>query len=251
MVLRRILKRAPEPASWTIPDGQRVYAVGDIHGRADLLGSLIEQIEADDRHRGPALTTIIFLGDLIDRGADSRGVVERLMALKAERPRVRILLGNHEEVMLKALAGDRQALRMLIRIGGRSTLISYGIGEGEIDAGSFDDLGQRLEAAVPDTHVKFLSGFEDHVRIGDYLFVHAGIRPGVAIERQRTSDLRWIRGDFLDHDGKHGLVVVHGHSVTEAVDERHNRIGIDTGAFASGRLTALGIEGASRWYLST
>lgn len=251
MVLRRLLKRAPEPAGWAVPDGQRVYAVGDIHGRADLLGSLIEQIEDDDRARGHALTTFVFLGDLIDRGADSSGVIDRLIELKAERPRTRILLGNHEEVLLKALAGDRQALRMLIKIGGRSTLISYGIAEAEIDAGSFDDLGQRLVAAVPERHVSFLSGFEDHVRIGDYLFVHAGIRPGIAIERQRTSDLRWIRSDFLDHDGSHGLVVVHGHSVTEAVDERHNRIGIDTGAFSSGRLTALGIEGVRRWFLST
>lgn len=234
-----------------IPAGQRVYAIGDIHGRSDLVDALMARIDADDAARGAAQTTIIFLGDLVDRGPDSAGVVERLKQLAAGPRTVRFLLGNHEEVFLKAVGGDRQALRFLARIGGRSTIISYGISPEEYDAMDFETLSEHLAEKVPADHIAFLKRFEDQISIGDYLFVHAGIRPRVALEEQSCSDLRWIRGDFLDYRGDHGCMVVHGHTITEAVDEQPNRIGIDTGAFASDCLTALGIEGSERWYLST
>ena len=233
-----------------VPGGTRIYAIGDIHGRCDLLDRLLGLIDEDDAARAPARTELIFLGDLVDRGADSFGVVERLMALKGTRP-VRFLMGNHEEVFLRAVAGDLRALRFLVRIGGRETLLSYGISEDEYAGLDFDGLMARLKETVPAGHIAFLSAFESWIEVGDYLFVHAGLRPGVAVEDQKMSDLCWIREDFLEHRESFGKMVVHGHSITDEIDERSNRIGIDTGAFASGRLTAIGLEGTERWYLAT
>jgi serine/threonine protein phosphatase 1 len=247
--LLNLMSRALPPAS-VVPEGRRVYAVGDIHGRLDLLERLLAMIDRDDRGRGLARTELIFLGDLVDRGPDSRGVVERLMALKAER-RARFLIGNHEEVFLRAVAGDTRALRFLTRIGGRETLFSYGISPEEYRELEYDALLAQIQAKVPADHIAFLSAFEKWIEVGDYLFVHAGLRPGVAVEDQETSDLCWIRDDFLRHRDSFGKIVVHGHSITEDIDEQPNRIGIDTGAFASGRLSAIGLEGDERWYLST
>lgn len=253
MVLRRLLKRSvdPVPNAHAIPAGERVYAVGDIHGRRDLLDTLIARIDADDARRGPARTTLIFLGDLVDRGADSSGVVQRLLDLSQSGRAVRFLMGNHEETFLKAARGDAGALRFLVKYGGRETVLSYDIGTEEYAAADFDELAVMLEERVPATHIDFIDGFEDQIAIGDYLFVHAGVRPGTPIAEQKASDLRWIRSEFLDYRGSHGPMVVHGHTITDDVDEQPNRIGIDTGAFASGRLTAIGLEGTDRWYLST
>jgi serine/threonine protein phosphatase 1 len=249
--LLNLVSRKPA-RTYAVPDGVRVYAIGDIHGRLDLLDSLLASIAADDRARGGALRTrYIFLGDLIDRGPESRGVVERLMALAEAGPDVRFLMGNHEEVLLRALDGDVRALRFLVRIGGRETLLSYGVGEEEYRSHDYDDLLRIAAERVPAAHRAFLTGFEKWISVGDYLFVHAGIRPGVAIEDQAASDLYWIRDDFLRHRDSFGKMVVHGHSITEEIDVRANRIGIDTGAFASGRLTAIGLEGDERWFLST
>ena len=247
--LLNLVTRA-QPRACSIPAGRRVYAVGDIHGRLDLVDRLLGLIDADDLRRGPAATELIFLGDLVDRGPDSRGVVERLMALRESRP-VRFLRGNHEEVFLHTLAGDLRALRFLIRIGGRETLLSYGISAEEYRELDYDELMALVRARVPPDHIAFLDSFEDWIEIGDYLFVHAGIRPGVALAEQKSSDLCWIRDEFLRHRESFGRMVVHGHSITEAIDERANRIGIDTGAFASGRLTAIGLQDDERWYLST
>jgi len=244
------LVRRPQPPAERVPDGVRVYAVGDIHGRLDLLDALLARIDEDDAARGPAATELIFLGDLVDRGPDSAGVVERLRILGDTR-RVRYLMGNHEEVFLRALDGDQRALRFLERIGGRETLLSYGISPDEYRALDYDELMTLLREKVPPAHVAFLSAFESWIEIGDYLFVHAGLRPGVALEEQKTSDLCWIRDDFLRHRDSFGKLVVHGHSITEEIDVRPNRIGIDTGAFASGRLTAIGLQGEERWFLST
>jgi serine/threonine protein phosphatase 1 len=239
-----------QPRGCAVPEGMRVYAIGDIHGRLDLLDRLLAMIDADDEARGPARTETIFLGDLLDRGPDSVGVVERLMALREQRP-VRYLIGNHEEVFLRALGGDLRALRFLVRIGGRETLLSYGISEAQYRDVDYEGLLALLQEKVPQSHIAFLSAFEAWIEVGDYLFVHAGLRPGVAVEDQKTSDLCWIREDFLRHRDSFGKMVVHGHSITEEIDERPNRIGIDTGAFASGRLTAIGLERDQRWYLST
>ncbi|MGH6781304.1 MAG: metallophosphoesterase [Sphingomonadaceae bacterium] len=234
-----------------IPDGRRVYAIGDIHGRLDLFDMLLDAIDADDTARGAAETQIILLGDLIDRGPDPAGVVARALRLGDAGRKVRYLLGNHEEVFLRAASGDAKATKFLIRIGGRSTLASYGITEAEYDELDYEDLAQLLVARVPREHLAFLEGFEDMIELGDYVFVHAGVRPGVELAEQKPSDLRWIRDEFLRHQGSHGRVVVHGHSISEDVDRQPNRIGIDTGAYASGRLTAIGLEGAESWCLAT
>jgi len=239
------------PSVHFVPDGIRIYAVGDIHGRLDLLDDLLEQIRRDDRDHGAARTQIIFLGDLIDRGPDSRSVVERLLKMRSEDNRLRFLIGNHEEVFLRALEGDLRSLRFLVRIGGRETLISYGITEEEYRRLDYEDLAEALRERVPAEHVAFLSAFERWVEIGDYLFVHAGIRPGIGLQDQAQSDLCWIRDDFLKHRESFGKMIVHGHSITNDVDIQSNRIGIDTGAFASGRLTAIGLQGNERWFLST
>lgn len=254
MPVRTLFNLVPrlQPRSNKVPDGVRVYAVGDIHGRLDLLDELLATMRADDRARGAGATTqYIFLGDLIDRGPESRGVVDRLMTLAQGGLNARFLMGNHEEVFLRAIGGDGRALRFLIRIGGRETLLSYGISEEEYRNLDFDDFARRAAELVPASHLAFLAGFEKWIALGDYLFVHAGLRPGVAIEDQSASDLYWIRDDFLRHRDSFGKIVVHGHSITEDVDLRPNRIGIDTGAFASGRLTAIGLEGEERWFLST
>lgn len=234
----------PGPSA-SIPPGQRVYAIGDIHGRLDLFDMLLARIDQDSAARGPAQVTLVLLGDLIDRGADSRGVVDRAMALVAAG-KARVLAGNHEEMLLSSL-DNTETLRHFLRHGGKETLFSYGLEQSEYSRTNIDDLHARLPDLVPKEHLAFIRAMEDRIVIGEYLFVHAGIRPGVALEDQTTSDLRWIRREFLDHADTHGHVVVHGHTITDEPVILPNRIGIDTGAFASGRLTALGLEGGAHW----
>lgn len=235
-----------------VPEGTRIYAIGDIHGRNDLLKALLAHIEADNVVRGPADTQIIFLGDLVDRGPDSFGVIETAMALKHGGRRVRFLMGNHEDVFIKACRlRDVQSLRYFLRIGGNETLQSYPITRAEYLSLDMQALADRLPTLVPEAHLAFLESFEDRIVIGDYAFVHAGIRPGVPIEEQKHSDLLWIREEFTAHRGDLEKVVVYGHTIYPEIEERGSRIGIDTGAYASGKLTAIGLEGGERWYLQT
>lgn len=244
-------RRKPAPAPASVPEGERVYAIGDVHGCSDLLTDLMARIDADDAKRGTAQTSIVFLGDLVDRGPDSAGVIETAMRLKAEGRRVRFLAGNHEEVFVKAASGDEKSTRFFVRMGGRETILSYPIDAYDYDTLEYGDLAERLKTLIPRDHVEFVESFEDMVEIGDYVFVHAGIRPGRALDAQRKSDLRWIRDEFLDDERDHGKVVIHGHTICEEVDHYDNRIGIDTGAYATGRLTAIGLEGTRRWFLAT
>lgn len=242
-------RRATPPQ---LPDGLRVYAIGDIHGCDAQLSALLERIDADDRTRGGDPATLIFLGDLVDRGPDSAGVVARLLDLSERRSNCRFLMGNHEEVFLKALSGDLKALRFFIRIGGIETLMSYGISDDAYRSADFEELMAMAQASVPDAHLRFVRGFEDLIELGDYVFVHAGIRPDVALADQRPSDLRWIREEFLgavprDTD----KVVVHGHTISDAVPLGGHRLGIDTGAYTGGPLTAVGLEGRDQWVLQS
>ncbi len=250
MVLKRLSTALRTRSKPRIPNGERVYAIGDIHGRRDLLDTLLAQIDADEAARGPARTSIVFLGDLVDRGPDSRGVIDRLIGLRGSGRTIRLLFGNHDEVFLKALEGDAKSLRFLTRIGGRETILSYGISNQDYECADFDALAALIASHVPAEHLAFLSAMENMVDIGDYLFVHAGIRPDIALADQKSSDLRWIREDFLRSRVRHPRLVVHGHSISPAADVRANRIGIDTGAFASGKLTALGLEGEESWFLT-
>lgn len=244
------LKRGQQ-RQYAVSEGLRVYAIGDVHGRLDLLDDLLCHIEADAQQQPAAHTRIILLGDYIDRGPQSAQVLDRVIA---GGPGWITLRGNHEQAMLDALDGggdSSRTLRLWLENGGRETLRSYGMSP---SLAYSDDLAAILDAAaalVPEHHLVALRTMPLFHRDGDYLFVHAGIRPGLSLDEQQESDLLWIREAFLDCRSDHGFVVVHGHSISRTVDERPNRIGIDTGAYATGRLTALVLEGADRRYLST
>lgn len=244
---------APPPPPALVPQGQRVYAIGDIHGRLDLLDALLTAIDADDASRPAARTTLILLGDLVDRGPDSAGVIERarrLLANPGGGRTVRILCGNHEEMFVRSF-DEVEMLRPFLRHGGKETLYSYGVDKRALTAAELEDAQAMMQAAVPQADRDFIATFEDMVTIGDYAFVHAGVDPLTRLDEQRASTLRWIREPFLSHDEQFGKVVVHGHTITEDAVLRANRIGIDTGAYASGRLTALALEGAERRLIET
>lgn len=240
---------APRPMP-SVPAGERVYAIGDVHGCADELATLLAMISEDHEARGPANLTVIFLGDLVNRGPDSARAVRLVRDLLASGTG-RLIKGNHEEIFVSAARGHRQAVRTLLRNGGRATLTSFGIGEDDIDRGSYGDLSEILKRDIPREDISLLDAGEDKIAIGDYLFVHAGIRPGVSINQQESSDLRWIREEFVDSAEDHGAVIVHGHTICESVERRANRIGIDTGAYRSGVLTAIGLERDQQWFLAT
>lgn len=238
-------------ASGVVPDGYRVFAIGDVHGRLDLLDEALARIQADGDARPPAETIIVFLGDLIDRGPSSAQVVERVRNYRRPGVRMVFLTGNHEEVLLRLLRGESRFLGDWLRFGGAECARSYGI-----DPATFRHMDPAqaialLRQQVPEEHREFLQGFADTFRIGSYLFVHAGLRPGVALAEQSQSDLRWIREPFLDNDHDHGFIVVHGHTICAQVDIHDNRIGLDTGAYRSGVLTVMGLEGDQRWFLQT
>ena len=233
------------------PRGTRAYAVGDVHGRLDLLDQLLAAIEQDLERRPARKTLLIFLGDLIDRGPDSRGVVERLRAYRHGKLRLYFLTGNHEEVLLRLLAGERGILANWLKYGGAECLRSYGCNPAVFAGQNERTALAMVKNAIPAEHARFIAGFADTLSFGDYLFVHAGILPGLDLSLQSQSDLRWIRSEFLDHEDDHGFVVIHGHTISDGVDEQPNRIGIDTGAYRTGVLTALALEGEERWTLDT
>jgi serine/threonine protein phosphatase 1 len=233
------------------PRGYRAYVVGDIHGRLDLLEQLLAKIHWQLAQQPARKVLLVFVGDLIDRGPSSAQVVERLRMYRRDGVRTVFLLGNHEEVMLRILQGETSLIPSWLSFGGSQCLKSYGLDMRQVGRRGDPDTLAMIRKAIPAEHVKFLSSFVDTCRFGDYLFVHAGIRPGVEIDRQSQSDLRWIREPFLFDETDHGFVVVHGHTITGEVDERPNRIGIDTGAYRTDVLTALAIEGADRWYVDT
>lgn len=239
--------RKSPPAA--IPDGQRVYAIGDIHGMRGALDRLLAMI-TDDLSGFQGEASLIFLGDYVDRGPDSRAVIDRLIGGNLPGDRHIFLKGNHEEVMLQVMDGRDDREMGWLAFGGIETLDSYGIDRVAVrKAGR--GVGSALRAAVPDSHRLFLHHLQMEARVGDYLFVHAGIRPGVPLDEQADRDRIWIRETFLHSEEDHGAVVVHGHSISAEPVVRANRIGIDTGCFASGRLTALCLEGSERRFLTT
>jgi serine/threonine protein phosphatase 1 len=241
--------RAAPPVLRAVPDGSLIYAIGDIHGRDDLFAALLDEIDADRARRPHEQCILVLLGDLVDRGPDSDKVIDRAIELRDRFDRTHHLIGNHEECMLAALTGEVRALRYFIRIGGDATVRSYLRDDALYEATSFEELADLFPRRVPQSHVDFLGRGEDLVEYGDYIFVHAGVRPGVALDRQKTSDLRWIREDFLGSESEHGRMVVHGHTISEDVERRANRIGIDTGAYATGKLTAIGLSKSDHWFV--
>lgn len=242
------MSHAPSQRTACIPSGLRIYAVGDVHGRSDLLDALHARIVGEVARERPREVRLVYLGDYVDRGPDSFGVVERLLApLPAGWRRV-CLRGNHEDMMLKALAEVEHGDLWLLN-GGGATMDSYFRAAGRTAPGAPEAALAALPDVVPDRHLAFLAGLETRHACGGYLFVHAGVRPGVPLSEQRPDDLRWIRRPFLDSDEDFGAVVVHGHTITRRPVQRPNRIGIDTGAYDSGVLTALVLEGATRRFL--
>ncbi len=238
----------------TVPDGRRVYAVGDIHGRLDLFDALLDLIAEDMAARGPAEANLVLLGDLIDRGPDSAGVVLRAMELGARGTRfagVGVLRGNHEQALLDALDGDLAALEHWLHFGGEAALVSWGADRRRLESETLDGQLAIARATVPSSVHHWLLRRPVSGRIGGYYFAHAGVRPGVPLADQARADLIAIRRPFLASRRRHGAVVVHGHSVRREVEDRRNRIGIDTGAWKTGVLTALALEGETRRYLQT
>jgi serine/threonine protein phosphatase 1 len=236
------------------PAGTVAYAIGDIHGRLDLLVRMHGMIEADAGRRASPRRVVVYLGDYVSRGPDSRGVVDRVMDwLPPGFERV-TLKGNHEDLMLRTHGGEFEAGRHWLDYGGIEALASYGVTMAESaarDAATVADLSRRLAQALPAPHLAFLRGLGISHREGDYYFVHGGIRPGIALEAQSERDCIWIRKTFLDSEGDHGAVVVHGHSIRDQVEFRRNRIGLDTGAYRSGMLSCLVLEGDQANLLQT
>jgi serine/threonine protein phosphatase 1 len=231
-----------------VPAGQRVYAVGDIHGRLDLLLPLLARIRDDIAARSGADNHVVLLGDLVDRGPYSAETLEYAVSGLPGFATFHILMGNHEEAMLRALdPQDDQSQNLWLKFGGYETLASYGLPVATLG----EDLPpvETLRQYIPERHRQFLDNLPDAIRFGDYVLVHAGVRPGVPLEEQNPQDMRWIRHEFLDHKGDHGAFIVHGHSISIEPDIQANRMGIDTGAYRSGTLTALGLEGDRRWLL--
>ena len=239
-ILRNLFRPRPRPRLPAVPDGTRYYVIGDIHGRLDLFDAMIAEIETDDVARADGETHVVLLGDLVDRGPDSAGVVARTRAWQAQRS-VRVLAGNHEEMFLDAFEKP-EVLRHFLKHGGRETILSYGLSKKQFNAMSLDELFELLPRLIPQEERNYIAAFEEMIVAGDYLFVHAGIDPAVPLAEQRRRDLLWIRDRFLNHEGPLDKVVVHGHTIFDRVMDCGNRIGIDTGAFRSGVLTALVLE---------
>ena len=236
-----------------MPDGVRVYAIGDVHGRIDLLRALEGLIMADAAAcAARCRNLLVYLGDYVDRGFDSRKVLDHLCSDPPDGFDRVMLLGNHDAWLRDFLEGEPVGESWL-RFGGDATLLSYGVPLALDRPGEerLVDARARLVETVPPSHRKLLAELELVLPFGDYLFCHAGIRPGVPLANQVEEDLIWIREPFLSWAGDAGKIVVHGHTVEDAPAVRRNRIGIDTGACFTGNLTCLALEGAERRFLST
>jgi serine/threonine protein phosphatase 1 len=225
----------------SVPEGTRIYAIGDIHGRLDLLDSVLARIDADIGAHPASNAIRIFLGDYIDRGPDSKRVLDRLVNCGVSQPTV-CLMGNHE-AFLREFLKNPDVLPVWRRCGGLDTLLSYGLApKTETDAQDQQELASELDRILPSSHREFLSGLKQYFICGDFFFVHAGVRPGICLTKQSEDDLLWIREDFLSSEDRFGKVIVHGHTPVLEPDVRPNRINIDTGAYATGRLTCLVLE---------
>lgn len=231
------------------PDGIRLYAIGDVHGRLDLLRKMHEAIARDlDQYPGRDWR-VIHLGDYVDRGPDSKGVADFLIAACKADSRMLALCGNHDVGFLEFLARP-SAEGLFAHNGGGATAKSYGV---ELDFWRPETLREGHAAlldAVPDSHFAFYRGLSRHLSFGDFFFCHAGIRPGIPLEDQNEDDLIWIRWEFLNYPGLHPKVIVHGHTPEEDVEVLPNRVNVDTGAWKTGRLSALVVDGAEKQILA-
>lgn len=233
-----------------LPAGLRIYAVGDIHGRLDLLGELLSRIDADLALRPAVRPIFVFLGDYIDRGPRSRETIDRLIEHRGTNECV-FLKGNHEQIAIKCLT-DPSLFDRWMRLGGVETLVSYGVApENLVNGKQIVELQAAFHRALPQAHFGFFRDQQTSFACGDFFFAHAGVRPRIELSRQAENDLLWIREEFLSSSEDFGKTVVHGHTPTREIEVRPNRINIDTGAFATGRLTCLVIEEASLSFIDT
>lgn len=222
--------------------GVRAYIIGDVHGRLDLLDKLLAEIDLHNASQPSKETRLVFLGDLIDRGPESRQVIDRVIKIERESPGCVFIRGNHEASLLYGLLENPRILPQWLHHGGFETAESYGLSRGQVMNAKGSNLQHMLLSAIPESHLSFLSRTVTQSRFGDYLFVHAGVRPGVPLDQQKPEDLMWIRSDFLESQEAFSCIIVHGHSISTSAVIRPNRIGIDTGAYRTGRLTALCID---------
>jgi serine/threonine protein phosphatase 1 len=230
--------------------GARMYCIGDIHGRADLLEQLQALIRADSA-AWEGRKKVLYLGDYIDRGPDSQQVIDRLLYEPLPGFEQICLLGNHEQALLDFLEYPDHAAGWL-GFGGLATLLSYGVRLERPPAASDPvTLSEALRRKLPPAHLDFFNGLARFHQEGSYAFVHAGVRPGIPLEEQAPDDLLWIREEFTRHASPHEYIIVHGHSITEQAELLPNRIGIDTGAFHTGVLTCLVLEGSGQRLLQT
>lgn len=233
-----------------LPDGVRLYAIGDIHGRLDLLRSLHSKIQVDVEANPAEEVILVYLGNYVDRGPHSNGVISTLIRGVPFQAETHFLKGNHEDTLLTFL-DDPSFLRMWRDYGGIETLASYGVRVGPPHPGEdwVHEAHMKFTAALPRTHLAFLQGLKLTYEKGDFIFAHAGIRPGVPLNEQQSADLLWIREPFLASRRFHGKMVVHGHTPQEQPVIKTNRIGIDTGAYITGALTSVVIEGTTFRFL--
>ncbi|MEH2539973.1 MULTISPECIES: metallophosphoesterase family protein [unclassified Bradyrhizobium] len=244
------MHRSPAAPSRSVnasaPAGTRIYAVGDIHGRADLLSEIIARIDDDIRRRPIAHTVEIYLGDYVDRGPHSKTVID-LLTVRLVANHAVCLRGNHEAVM-EGFLQDPAILQYWLQLGGMQTLASYGV-ELHDETATASEVHRRFLDAFPRAHQLFMQCLRNQFSCGDFLFVHAGIRPDVPIEHQDPNDLIWIRDEFLGSTRDHEQFIVHGHTPVPHPDIRHNRINIDTAAWRTGTLTCIAIEGSAILFL--
>jgi serine/threonine protein phosphatase 1 len=250
MVLGGLFRRGEDTAAPRVPEGTVVYAIGDIHGQLDLLRRLETEIQADAAKRASNRRVVVYVGDYIDRGPASRGVIEHLIAKPLDGFEPVHLIGNHDQWLLDFLNEPAKGQSWLMN-GGRATLASYGVND--VTSGTQREqmmaLSKALAGAMPPKHLRFFQSLKHSHTEGDYFFAHAGVRPGVPLADQDPNDLIWIREEFLYSEEYFGKVVVHGHTPGHTPEEHRNRIAIDTGAFMTGRLTAVVLEGAKRRFL--
>ncbi len=236
------------------PAATVVYAIGDIHGRLDLLERIQQRIVDDAMQREASRRQVVYLGDYLSRGPDSAGVVDRVREwLPAGFERI-TLKGNHEDLLLRFLEGEIDTGRHWLDYGGLEVMSAYGVVIADREArddASVIAMRKDLAARIPASHLEFFRGLQISHSAGDYFFVHGGVRPGVPLAEQSDRDCLWMRKTFLNSDADHGAIVVHGHSISDQPEIRHNRIGIDTGAYCSDVLTCLVLDGEGRSFLQT
>jgi serine/threonine protein phosphatase 1 len=234
------------------PENTRIYAIGDIHGRVDLLSRLHDRIREGLDPSAPGRKVVIYLGDYVDRGETSKAVIDLLLEDPLEGFETCFLKGNHEEMMLGFLE-NAPVGAMWLHNGGDATTYSYGVrmeSPSAMDRRYFE-MQQALREKLPENHLAFLHNLDLYRIEGGYLFVHAGIQPGTPIEKQLSQDLLWIRHEFIESSADHGHCVVHGHTIFTEPEICPNRIGIDTGAYYTNVLTCLVLEGTKQWLIQT